>query len=314
MRRFPIVLLLSLLTSDVVAQVERGEPPILQLPGSTRALALGGAYIIAGADPDAIFFNPVLLQNARGVSMAAQRYGSASTLTSLSFTTDLGLGVGVRVLDYAPSRSSDPMDLGSPIGLSERGFNDSGEALGVVGYMRTVWKLRLGLAAKWVQHWGSDESEGVAAFDVGSTINPFNWLSVALAVQDIGGSIHFGNVKHDIDTRALLLVSTRTKVVGILDVVLAGRLMAGEDTDPTGGLGLEASYWPFPGLTFAVRAGGRFGTRELSGISTTGGIDEIKESNFTSGAGVTYGRVTLDYAWEPFSGAADSHRIGLRVR
>ena len=315
MRLFPIVLLISLATTGAAAQqVGLGEPPILQLPGSTRALALGGAYPIGGADPDAIFFNPVLLQNARGVSIAAQRYGSASTLTSLSFTTDLGLGVGVRILDYAPSRSDDPMDFGSPIGLSERGFNDSGEALGVIGYMRTIKKIRLGVAAKWVQHWGRDESEGVAAFDIGSTINPFPWLSVALAVQDIGGSIHFGNVKHDIDTRALLLVSTRTKVVGILDVGLAGRLMADEDGDPSGGLGLETSYWPFSGLTFYARAGARFGTRELSGSSPTGGVEEIKESSFTGGGGVAYGRLSFDYAWEPFSGAADSHRIGLRVR
>jgi hypothetical protein len=315
MRFIPIAILLGFAAYTASAQqVDLGEPPILQLPGSTRALALGGAYIIAGADPDAIFFNPVLLQNARGVSIAAQRYGSASTLTSLAFTTDVGLGVGVRILDYAPTRASDPLDFGSAVGLSERGFNDSGEALGVVGYMRTVKKIRLGVAGKWVQHWGIDESEGVAAFDIGSTINPFNWLSVALAVQDIGGSIHLGNVKHDIDTRALLLVSTRTKVVGILDVALAARLQAGEDTDPAGGLGLEASYWPFSGLTFFARAGARFGTRELSGVSPTGGFEEIKESNFTGGAGVSYGRVSFDYAFEPFRGAADSHRVGIRVR
>jgi hypothetical protein len=315
MRLFPIALLICLATTGAAAQqVDLGAPPILQLPGSTRALGLGGAYLIGAADPDAIFFNPVLLQNARGVSLAAQRYGSASTLTSLAFTTDVGLGVAVRILDYAPTRASDPLDFGSPIGLSERGFNDSGEALGVVGYMRTIKKIRLGVAGKWVQHWGIDESEGVAAFDIGSTVNPFNWLSVALAVQDIGGSIHFGNVKHDIDTRALLLVSTRTKVVGILDVALAARLQAGEDSDPAGGLGMEASYWPFSGLTFFARAGARFGTGELSGVSPTGRFEEIKESNFTGGAGVAYGRVSLDYAWEPFSGAADSHRFGVRVR
>src|SRR5262245_45528155 len=243
--RFRLSAVLLLLSAAGVSAQQLPEPPILQIPGSTRSLALGGTYIISSADPDGIFYNPVLLQSARGVSLAAQWYGSASTLTSLSFTTDVGLGVGVRILDYAPTRSVDPVDFGSVAGLSERGFNDSGEALGVVGYARTVWKLRLGAAGRWVQHWGNDESDGVAAFDVGGAVNPFNWLNVALSVQDIGGSITFGNREHDIDTRALLLVSTRTKVVGPLDLAVAGRFSAGEGPDPDGAFGLEASYWPF---------------------------------------------------------------------
>ncbi len=314
--RLPVVgLLLCLAGSTVSAQdTSRPGPPILQLVGSTRALGLGGAYVIGGADPDAIFFNPVLLQNPRGVSMAVQRYGSSSTLGSVAFTTDVGLGVGVRVLDYTAGPARGLQQFGSPLALgAKRAFSAAGEVEGVLGYTRTVKKIRLGVAGKWVQHYGAGVGGGAPAFDIGSTINPFNWLSVALSVQDIGSGIDVSGVTHEFDTRALLLVSTRSKVVGPLDLLLAGRLSAGEGDDPLGAVGIEASYFPFGGLTFFARAGGRFGTRTL-GHNALGVSEDIEESAFTAGAGVSYNRVSLDYAWEPFSGAADAHRIGVRVR
>jgi hypothetical protein len=309
--RLSFCALLICIASTAAAQDLPG-PPILQLPGSTRSLALGGAYMINGADPDAIFFNPVLLQNARGISLSAQRYGSASTLSSFAFTTDVGLGIGVRVLDYAPGPSLDFDQFGSPLALGNRGFNSAGEVEGVVGYTRTVKKIRLGVAGKWVQHWSANRGAGAASFDVGGTVNPFNWMSVALSVQNIGDGIEMRGITHAFDTRALLLVSTRTKVVGPLDVALAGRMSAGEGSDPQGGVGVETSYYPFVGLTFFARAGGRFGTRAVA--LNTSGITEAEESHFTAGAGMTYNRVSLDYAWEPFSGAPDAHRVGIRVR
>ena len=77
-----------------------------------------------------------------------------------------------------------------------------------------------------------------------------------------------------------------------------------------GALGADMSYWPFTGLTFAARAGVRFGTESFDLFPAV----VVEESTFTAGGGVTWQRVTLDYAWEPFQNAGDAHRIGLRIR
>jgi hypothetical protein len=144
--------------------------------------------------------------------------------------------------------------------------------------------------------------------DLGSSLNPVAWLSVALSVQNLGGSFSHRNTEYDLPLMATLLVSQRAQVVGPLDVSLAGRFGMGPDVDAFGALGADVGYWPFSGLTFAVRAGVRFGTESI-GLRPT-----IEESPFTAGAGMTWRRVTLDYAWEPFENADDAHRIGLRIR
>ena len=73
-------------------------PLIMRLPASTRALALGNVYPAASPDPDAIFYNPALLQSANGFSLATQFYGAAKTFT-LSGANGSGFGIGVQVLD-----------------------------------------------------------------------------------------------------------------------------------------------------------------------------------------------------------------------
>jgi hypothetical protein len=287
-------------------------PLILHLPASTRALGLGGAYQLTSADPDVLFVNPVLLQNARGISVSMQRYGSASTLTTVTTSTDLNLGFGLQVLEYAPARAILPDDIGSPSALPERGSVSSGEVVGMVGYMRVIKRIRLGAAAKWAQHWGAGQSAGVAAFDVGSGINPLNWLMVTLAVQNIGGSFELGSADYDLPMRAVLNAATRPKVIGPLDVTLATRFSAPRHGDPSFGAGMEASYWPFPGLTFFGRVGVRAGTESAGNFIVTS--PNIEQSHFTAGAGVSSNRLSLDYAWEPFREASDAHRIGFRVR
>lgn len=307
MRTLRIAALLTALCGSVQAQTRGPGPILLLLPGSTRALAMGETYLTMAADPEAIFINPALLQNARGIAGSLQRYGSASTLSSLTTATDVGFGFGVQILEYAPVIITAVEEIGSPYGLSERGPAAAGEVVASIGYMRTFFeKVRLGVAGKWAQHWGAGFSEGVPALDIGTTVNPFNWLGLALGVQNLGGNLEVGQLEYDLPTRYTVYASTRSRAVGPLDVSLAARAGLNENENLTGGLGAEVGYWPFSGLNFYARAGGRFGR-----IGTAG---EVEQSRITAGGGMTFRRVSLDYAWEPFSEAADAHRIGLRFR
>lgn len=293
-------------------------PLILRLQASTRAVSMGGTYMITSPDADAIFYNPQLLSVARGFSISAQRYGSAATLTTFAAAMDANVGFGIQLLDYQMPLVNVPEAIGSHVALSHEGGMAGSEAVMTLGYARSIKGVRLGVAGKWAHHWSGNYSEGAAGVDLGSSINPLAWLSVALSVQNLGGSFSLGPAEYELPMMGTLLVTQRPRVVGPLDVSLSGRFSMGPDVDAFGGLGADVSYWPFSGLTFAARAGVRFGTESfayvenlppLPGIPTV-----IDESAFTAGGGVTWRRVTLDYAWEPFENADDAHRIGLRIR
>lgn len=286
-------------------------PVILTLPGSTRALALGNSYTVGSTDADAIFYNPVLLLSARGLSMSLQRYGSDGTLATFGSAIDLNLGIGIQVLDYLdPSFASRPAS-GFPLDVATG--EPAGQAVFTAGYARVVKKIRVGVAAKRAQHWGGSISDGVWAFDVGTQINPMPWLFVAVAGRNLGSDFDWDQpVTYELAREVALNVATRTQVVGELDVSLAAHINHDLREDLSGGLGVEASYWPFSGLTFAARAGARFGLQEFANPRLNGAT--IESGRFTAGGGVSWQRLTLDYAWEPFTGATDAHRIGLRVR
>src|SRR5688572_32527262 len=86
-----------------LAQGGRTGAIVLELPASARALALGGAYVTAGADDAALFYNPSQLATVEGraASMSVQPYIEGSTLGAASAAFRLGpgtVGVGVQVL------------------------------------------------------------------------------------------------------------------------------------------------------------------------------------------------------------------------
>ncbi|HET6701513.1 MAG TPA: hypothetical protein VFH14_06910, partial [Gemmatimonadaceae bacterium] len=95
----------ALVSAPALAQGGRTSAIVLELPASARALALGGAYVTAGADDAALFYNPSQLATVEGraASMSVQPYIEGSTLGALSAAFQLGpgtVGVGVQVLSY----------------------------------------------------------------------------------------------------------------------------------------------------------------------------------------------------------------------
>lgn len=243
-------------------------PAVLSMPGSTRALALGGSYVTSQADADAIFVNPVLLLTGRGISASFDQLSGAERYTGVSAALDLNFGMGVQVLDRAG-------DLG---------------VAASAGYARTIKRIRLGVGAKYLQE---SRSTGFA-FDLGSSINPISWLTVALAARNLGPDFERGPVSYELPRELALHAATNNRVLGEIDYRLAANVSHDLDSELYGGAGIELGYWPVQILTFNARAGARFG--------------QAREG-MTLGGGVTYSRVTLDYAW-----ADDQHRVGIRVR
>ena len=285
-------------------------PVILSLPGSTVAASMGGAYPLASLRSDVVFYNPALARGASGHVLSHARYGDAASLSSFVTGTSLNLTFGVQVLDYGVNIAAAPVtdELELPAGGLFRG----GEVEGIVGYARTFKGFRLGGAAKWVQQWYGNNTEGTAAFDAGITANVLGELIASLAVHNFGNGPVVSGTDFDLPRREQLIVSTRSHELGPLDLEASGELHMTREDDLAGGLGLEVSYWPFGGLTFAGRAGARLGNKSLT---LPGRIESptVEHAVPTAGAGVQYKRFTFDYAWEPFKGAKDGHRLGLRV-
>jgi hypothetical protein len=291
-------------------QSETG-PIVLRLAGSARALGLGGVYPSFSPDADAIFYNPALLQSAVGLSLGTQLWGSSGQLYTFAGTNGAGFGVGVQFLDYELVAGV-PVSIGSPFGLSEGGVRSAGELNATVAYARTFFgRLRVGLAGKMARHLGADESAGMVALDVGGAYNPFNWLNLSLALQNLGSTLEFNGTEYDPPARVALAAATRSRPLGALDVSLAARASIGPNDDFNAGLGAEIGYWPFSGLNFYLRGGFRAATGEYAAPNL---VESIEEVPFNLGGGISWGRVALDYALEPYRNADSAHRIGVRVR
>ena len=102
MMRYGILALIGalvLVPAASLAQGGRTGAIVLELPASARALALGGAYVAAGADDAALFYNPSQLATLEGraASMSVQPYIEGSTLGALSAAFQLGPGLWASV-------------------------------------------------------------------------------------------------------------------------------------------------------------------------------------------------------------------------
>ena len=168
MRRAGITLF-GLLTAagGAAAQSHDPAPLVLQLPGGTRALGVGNAFV-AGRGAEVLFYNPAQMFILRGTTLSVERFGSASTLGTLSIVGPFGkvhLGAGVQYLDYdaLPSISF----FTTPSALTQEGTASSSSLAATVA-VAAQWKgVRFGGSAKYVEERVGGSRAGVAEQYVG---------------------------------------------------------------------------------------------------------------------------------------------------
>ena len=180
------LLLLVLQTSPCVAQSDDVAPLLLELPASTRALGLGGAFVVSSAASDALFHNPGGLVNAGDVSFGAQKYGSASVLGTFSAATEwaggylalgiqgLSYGSAVPWLDGIPDDANDLLS-DSPVGASE--------LVGSIGYGREVLGFRVGVVGKAIEQRVGPGRGATGAADFG-VVRRLMGLTFGLSAQN----------------------------------------------------------------------------------------------------------------------------------
>ncbi|HEX7117277.1 MAG TPA: hypothetical protein VF212_00715 [Longimicrobiales bacterium] len=294
---------LAFSASALWAQDDVYGPALLDLPASTRALALGGAYVTAHADPDALFYNPALLVAARGVGLAYQRWGEASDLGQVSAAMELapgGLGVGLRFLNHEV-----PVEVPGSLRLAEselfrRGGEPSSSLEAVLGYAREVGPVRVGVAGKYIQEQVGGGRDADVTLDVGAAMR-VGPVMVGLAARNVAGDLEPVPTRRSVFPRQIALHASHPReAVGPLDVVTTAAVSVVEGGEVVPAAGLELAYWPVGGKTFVGRLGVR---RPVDGLGPV-----------TAGGAFVGDRFAVEYAYARFEDGSGTHRIGVRWR
>jgi hypothetical protein len=286
-----------LLPTDVSGQTA---PLVLGLPGSTEALSLGNVFPVSGRDPDAVFYNAGALAGAEGIGIAAQRLGSSSVLLGASGAADWfggTVGIGLQTLSYDAGQTGQPpsaedLRTDGQVGVSEMAVS--------VGYGRELGALRLGAAAKVLQERIGTGRGSAAALDLGAT-GELSFLTLGLAIQNIGSDLEVGDLELDMPETITLSASFEPEPVGPLDVRAAGALARRSDGELIPGAGVDVRFWPVQGRTFIARAGLQR-------------VPEGPASPVTFGLAFWGDALAVEYAFRAYDDSDDSHRLGLRWR
>jgi hypothetical protein len=259
-------------STKLSAQTYHTLPRVLELPASTRAMALGGAYMTNSPQADVLFYNPALLVGVQSFGLDIQQWGPAGwTSTAVAARQWFGgaIGIGLQVLQYgahgpggytAPSGQTHLFDAGS-LPVSER--------VATIGYAREIKGINLGLAIKLIEERvalnkfvASDARtrDGAVWFDAGISKN-LGRFTTSLSYQNNGDRLFAGEYLGDyhVADRITRGVSSSGMQFGIFDYGITAAITQvrtfKEDSATIPAAGLEISYWPIRGRTFVARAG-----------------------------------------------------------
>lgn len=304
----PLLALAALTASPSTARAQAADrgpaaPLLGWLPAGTRALSMGDAAVASG-DPDAVFYNPAGLVTARGVELGAQRYGRGATVGTMAVALPFapgGLGIGVQLLDYGVDCAgcSDAVVSREGALAGARGPSPASAMAVTIGFGRTLFGVRLGATARYVEQRIPDARDGTLDADVGASMS-FGRVDVGLAVQQIGGRIELAGERWQLPRRATLGAAFDRLPAGPFDVAGSAALSLLAGGDVTVGGGVEVGYTPLDGYTVAARAG----LRSVSG----GDVGPL-----SLGLALVRDRIQLEYAFQPLPGPDDLHRVGLRL-
>lgn len=304
--RSGLLVLASLLVVSSAAAAQPGAGPlVLRMPSSPRMLGMGNAGL-ASTDADALFYNPALLFNARGLAVSMQRYGSAATAGALANVVVVGsmnIGVGAQVLNWsaAPMSYRELMRLGTTQ-LGDSGAIPASSVAVTLGIARAFKGKRVAVSAKYAEDRLGAAHDGTLAFDVG-VMGPALWLGTfSFAFRNIGQGLRIAGEEGRLPTQLAIGWGGTYNNFEKFDTGYQTQLTVDRDGFVTPAAGFELGYVPIEGVSFTARAGLRL-PRESDASPVTGGL------------GVTVDRISIDYAIEPFRGGGPvSHRIGLRVK
>ncbi len=284
---------------------------LLTLPASARGLALGDAWGAIADDESALFYNPAQLARVRGISVGAslQNYIASTTLGAFAVAVPLRfgtLGFGMQLLDYGSTDEVVPLDgsageVGTPTG-STVSAEDMAFTAGYGVAFGARHQLRVGASFKYARQEVATYSGGAMAGDVGAAYTFADGWDVSAALQQMGSSLTLAAVTAPLPLtwRAAIAAPVMRADAFTLRPMAEVRQVSGAEV--TGVLAAEGTWHTgTSGTLLSARAGYAF----------RGSTDA--RAPLTVGAGITLGRLQVDYAYEGFDliGGA-TNRVGVR--
>ncbi|MFI5245603.1 MAG: PorV/PorQ family protein [Gemmatimonadales bacterium] len=284
---------------------------LLTLPASARGIALGEAWGAVADDESALFYNPAQLARVRGIAVGGslQNYVASTTLGAFAVAVPLThgtVGFGLQLLDYGSADEIVPADgsngqVGTPTGSTVTA-QDMAFTLGYGIAFGARHELRLGAAVKYARQEVASYSGGAMAGDIGAAYSLSSGWDVSAALQHIGSSLTLAAVSAPLPLtwRAAVAAPMVRSGAFTLRPMAEARQVSGADV--TGALAAEGTWRTgTSGTTLSARAGYAF----------RGSSDA--RAPLTVGAGITLGRLQVDYAYEGFDliGGA-TNRVGVR--
>ncbi len=272
----------------------------LKLGAGARAAGMGEAYSAVCADSGAVYWNPGGLGFLNGVSGTfthADLFGELN-YEYLGYAQSFGnagtAGLGVQYLSSGRIPETDAAGFETGAAMAPVQYAVS------LAYARKVGGFGIGAAAKYIRSRLSATASALAA-DAG-VLSPAlmdNKLRLAFVVQNAGGGLKYGQSTDPLPLNLKLggAFSFSDKLIFGLDV------NSPRDNRIYAGAGAEYLL-RYSGVSFALRLG--YNSR------TSGDIDGM--TGVSTGLGVVFHDMVLDYAFIPFGPLGFAHRISLSFK
>jgi hypothetical protein len=295
-----IILSTTLSVQDASAQAGKSGLAFLKLGGSARGVSMGDAMSGSVTGAAATYYNPAGLLGANADGSSAEvmlmHKGWIQDTRMEYLATRIALNDESALGFFLNSTTVSDIEVRTRPGTPEGTFTARNFSVGA-SYARTMWNdLRIGLTAKFLyEKIFVDEASGLA-FDLGLQCKtPIEHLSVGAVLANLGSVSELRSEKSTLP--AILRVgpaySLEIESMDSRIILAADELYIFPERSSYLNVGGELFF----NQTLAARAGYQFGS-EGRGLST--------------GVGVHYGIVNLDYAYSPFSSdLGNAHTISL---
>lgn len=303
MRAAALLTLMTLATGQVAAQ-RPTPPPLLLLPGSTRAMGLGNAFV-AGSGADVIFYNPAQVGESRTTVLSTQRFGSRASLASLATNTaalGLSIGFGAQYIEYGAEREDGSTSISA---LARGGDFASSSVLGLMSASIERNGIRMGITGKYLAQQMAIGRQSTPSLDIGFA-GDVSFVAIGVVLSDPDGIFDNSSTPRlRLPTRATLGAMVSNRPIGTwFDAGIAASVSTDKRGRMIGSGGVELTYVRVSGWSFTGRAGLRAAPQpEYRGTSP-----------LTLGATVNADRLSVDYAFQQLEGEGATHRVGVRFR
>ncbi|PWB76391.1 hypothetical protein C3F09_00020 [candidate division GN15 bacterium] len=288
----------SFFGNDVLAASDAGRTAanFLQIGVGADAAGMGGAYTSVSRGASAAFWNPARIVSSGATEISLSHFmwyqgiklehGAAAIMLS----PKLALGASVTFLDYG---TIDAYDVnGNSIGQVSSYDMQGGLSLSIALNER----LSVGVTGKYVGEKLADVSASTFAGDFGFSYQAERW-SLSLAAVNLGPGITFDTEKEKLPSAMRAGVAVTPFTPSLLTSVEVEKRMYGDMVVRNGiEVSVREQYYLRGGLNYFPQ-----------------NTERKFSSGFSLGAGVRFGKATLDYAFTPSDSytSDDLHRFTL---